>query len=88
VARPDGRANDALRAVALERGANPYAEGSCLARFGGTLVHCTASVEPRFRFQGSGEGQIGGVRHAARPRRSEPRVSGPAPVAAATRSRG
>ena len=45
MARPDGRAPDALRAVALERGANPYAEGSCLVRFGGTLVHCTASVE-------------------------------------------
>lgn len=29
----------------LERGANPYAEGSCLIRMGGTLVHCTASVE-------------------------------------------
>jgi len=30
----------------LERRANPYAEGSCLIRMGGTLVHCTASVEP------------------------------------------
>jgi ribonuclease PH len=28
----------------LERGANPYAEGSCLARFGDTAVLCTASV--------------------------------------------
>ncbi len=42
--RPDGRAADALRPVTLERGANPYAEGSCLARLGGTLVLCTASV--------------------------------------------
>jgi ribonuclease PH len=60
VARPDGRTNDALRAVALERGANPYAEGSCLARFGGTLVHCTASVEtgvPGFK-KGSGQGWV------------------------------
>jgi ribonuclease PH len=60
VARPDGRAADALRPVALERGANPYAEGSCLVRFGGTLVHCTASVEegvPPFR-KGSGEGWV------------------------------
>jgi ribonuclease PH len=41
-----------LRPVVLERGANPYAEGSCLIRMGGTLVHCTASVEegvPPFR---------------------------------------
>ncbi len=27
--RPDGRARDVLRPIALERGANPYAEGSC-----------------------------------------------------------
>jgi ribonuclease PH len=44
VARPDGRALDALRPVTLERGASPYAEGSCLVRFGATLVLCTASV--------------------------------------------
>ena len=44
--RPDGRLNDQLRPLALERRANPYAEGSCLIRMGGTLVHCTASVEP------------------------------------------
>jgi len=46
--------------VALERGANPYAEGSCLVRFGGTLVHCTASVEagaPGFK-KGTGEGWV------------------------------
>ncbi|HEY7504179.1 MAG TPA: ribonuclease PH [Gemmatimonadales bacterium] len=44
--RPDGRAADRLRPLVLERSANPYAEGSCLIRMGGTLVHCTASVEP------------------------------------------
>jgi ribonuclease PH len=51
---------NALRPVALERGANPYAEGSCLVRFGGTLVHCTASVEqgvPPFK-KGSGTGWV------------------------------
>jgi ribonuclease PH len=46
--------------VALERGHNPYAEGSCLIRMGGTLVHCTASVEagapPHKR--GTGEGWV------------------------------
>ena len=58
--RPDGRAPDQLRPLALERGANPYAEGSCLIRAGGTLVHCTASVEegvPPFK-KGSGEGWV------------------------------
>jgi ribonuclease PH len=46
--------------VALERGHNPYAEGSCLIRMGGTLVHCTASVEtgaPPHK-KGSGEGWV------------------------------
>ena len=58
--RPDGRAADALRPVTLERSANPYAEGSCLARMGGTLVLCTASVEegvPAWR-RGRGEGWL------------------------------
>jgi len=60
VPRPDGRPDDALRPVALERGHNPYAEGSCLIRMGGTLVHCTASVEtgaPPHK-KGSGEGWV------------------------------
>jgi ribonuclease PH len=60
VPRVDGRAPDQLRPVVLERNANPYAEGSCLVRFGGTLVHCTASVEPGvpgFK-KGSGEGWV------------------------------
>jgi ribonuclease PH len=60
VPRPDGRFDDALRPVALERGHNPYAEGSCLIRMGGTLVHCTASVEagaPPHK-KGTGEGWV------------------------------
>jgi ribonuclease PH len=60
VPRPDGRSSAALRATVLERQANPYAEGSCLVRMGGTLVHCTASVEegvPRFK-KGSGQGWV------------------------------
>ncbi|MGH7519218.1 MAG: ribonuclease PH [Gemmatimonadales bacterium] len=58
--RPDGRAADELRPLALERGANPYAEGSCLIRMGGTLVHCTATVEqnvPPFK-KGTGQGWV------------------------------
>jgi ribonuclease PH len=60
VPRPDGRANDQLRPIVLERAANPYAEGSCLIRVVGTLVHCTASVEPGvppFK-KGTGEGWV------------------------------
>jgi len=45
--RPSGRARDELREVRLEPGFNPYAEGSCLVRFGATHVLCTASVEER-----------------------------------------
>ena len=58
--RADGRTPDQLRPVVLERNANPYAEGSCLVRFGGTLVHCTASVEqgvPPFK-KGTGLGWV------------------------------
>jgi ribonuclease PH len=60
VSRPDGRSPTELRPVVLERQANPYAEGSCLIRMGGTLVHCTASVEtgvPPFK-KGKGEGWV------------------------------
>ena len=58
--RPDGRSADQLRPVVLERRVNPYAEGSCLIRMGGTLVHCTATVEtgaPGWK-KGSGEGWV------------------------------
>jgi ribonuclease PH len=44
----------------LERNVNPYAEGSCMIRMGGTLVHCTATVEqgaPGWK-RGSGEGWV------------------------------
>lgn len=58
--RLDGRDPTALRALTLERGANPNAEGSCLVRMGGTVVLCTASVEagvPAWR-KGSGLGWV------------------------------
>jgi len=58
--RPSGRAPDQLREVTLEVGANKYAEGSCLARFGDTHVLCTASVEGRVPFfmRNSGRGWV------------------------------
>ena len=55
-----GRAHDATRPVRLERGAVPYAEGSCLVSFGETRVLCAASVEtgvPGWR-RGSGDGWV------------------------------
>ncbi len=45
--RASGRANDQLRAVSLEAGISPHAEGSCVARFGNTHVLCTASLDER-----------------------------------------
>jgi ribonuclease PH len=76
VPRPDGRPNDQLRSVVLERKANPYAEGSCLIRMGGTLVHCTASVEPGvpgFK-KGTGEGWVT-AEYAMLPRATVERTS-------------
>jgi ribonuclease PH len=76
VPRPDGRNPDQLRPLVLERRANPYAEGSCLIRMGGTLVHCTASVEPGvpgFK-KGSGEGWVT-AEYAMLPRATVERTS-------------
>lgn len=47
VARPSSREYDALREVTLETNVNPYAEGSCLAKFGDTHVLCSATWEDR-----------------------------------------
>ena len=55
-----GRGAGDLRPVSMERGAAPYAEGSCLIAFGNTRVLCTASVEdgvPSWR-RGRGEGWL------------------------------
>ncbi|HKP49020.1 MAG TPA: ribonuclease PH [Gemmatimonadales bacterium] len=74
--RPDNRALDQLRPLVLERRANPYAEGSCLIRMGGTLVHCTASVEtgvPGFK-KGTGEGWVT-AEYAMLPRATVERTS-------------
>ena len=45
--RPSGRSPDQMRPVTLETGFTPYAEGSCLAKFGDTHVLCNATVEER-----------------------------------------
>jgi len=58
--RPDSRALDQLRDVTFEAGVSAYAEGSCLAKFGGTHVLCTASIDegiPRW-LKGKGRGWV------------------------------
>lgn len=45
--RHSGRENDELRKVEIITNYNPYAEGSCLIKFGNTHVVCTASVEEK-----------------------------------------
>jgi ribonuclease PH len=58
--RANGRAVDALRPVAIQRGYTVHAEGSVLIAFGDTKVLCTASVEERVppHKRGSGEGWV------------------------------
>jgi len=49
-----------MRPVTMQRGAAPYAEGSCLVSFGDTRVLCTVSVEdgvPGWK-KGKGEGWL------------------------------
>ncbi len=58
--RSDGRANDQLRPVTIELGAQKYAEGSALISAGDTRVLCAVSVlneVPRF-LRGSGQGWV------------------------------
>jgi ribonuclease PH len=58
--RLDGRANDELRPVRIDRGWQPHPAGSVLISFGGTRVLCAASVQqevPRWR-RGSGLGWV------------------------------
>lgn len=56
--RPSGRKPDQLRDIELIPNYSPYAEGSCLVKFGNTHVLCTATVEERLppfmRDQGRG----------------------------------
>ncbi|MEO6944486.1 MAG: ribonuclease PH [Lacisediminihabitans sp.] len=58
--RIDGRANDELRKVTIERGWSTQAEGSALVSFGNTRVLCTASFTngvPRW-LSGKGKGWV------------------------------
>lgn len=58
--RIDGRSNNELRPVTIERGWSSHAEGSALISFGETKVLCTASFTagvPRWKV-GKGEGWV------------------------------
>ena len=58
--RPSGRMADQMRSVNFEPHFSPYAEGSCLIRFGQTHVICTASVDERVPpfLRGTGKGWV------------------------------
>ena len=60
IARPSGRAPDALRALSFTRKFTKHAEGSVLVAFGATKVLCTASVDEKVppHKRGSGEGWV------------------------------
>lgn len=60
MARIDGRSNDELRPIVIERGWSAQAEGSALISFGNTKVLCTASFTngvPRWMV-GTGKGWV------------------------------
>lgn len=71
-----GRGPADLRPVRIEKGAAPYAEGSCLISMGNTRVLCAASVEegvPGWR-KGSGAGWVT-AEYAMLPRATHQRSS-------------
>ena len=45
--RPSHRKNDELRSIEFIPNFNPYAEGSCLVKYGNTHVICTATVDDK-----------------------------------------
>ncbi|MFL2818416.1 MAG: ribonuclease PH [Candidatus Puniceispirillales bacterium] len=58
--RPSNRQYNQMREITLESRISPYAEGSCLAKFGNTHVFCTASVDTKLPpwLRNSGKGWI------------------------------
>ena len=73
--RHSNRANDEIRKIELIPDFNPYAEGSCLVKFGGTHVVCTASVEEKVPMwlKGQNKGWIT-AEYAMLPRAAQVRV--------------
>jgi ribonuclease PH len=58
--RPSNRNFDELRNIVLKPNISPYAEGSCIAKFGNTHVLCTASIDNKLPLwlRNSGKGWI------------------------------
>ena len=58
--RPSNRQYNQMREIKLESQISPYAEGSCLAKFGNTHVLCTASIDTKLPpwLRNSGKGWI------------------------------
>lgn len=58
--RPSKRNFDELRNIVLQPNISPYAEGSCIAKFGNTHVLCTASIDNKLPLwlRNSGKGWI------------------------------
>jgi len=74
--RHDGRRSDQGRAISIDIGVAPYAEGSCLIATGQTRVLCTASVTegvPKWR-ERSGAGWVT-AEYAMLPRATHTRVN-------------
>lgn len=73
--RHSQRANNQIREIELIPDYNPYAEGSCLVKFGGTHVICTASVEEKVPawLKGQNKGWIT-AEYAMLPRSAQVRI--------------
>ena len=58
--RPSNRQYNEIREIKLETQISPYAEGSCMAKFGNTHVFCTASIDTKLPpwLRNSGKGWI------------------------------
>ncbi len=54
--RAGNRQNNEMRKIELIPGFAPYAEGSCLVKFGNTHVLCTATIDPSLPFWLKGKG--------------------------------
>ncbi|MBR2034082.1 MAG: ribonuclease PH [Alphaproteobacteria bacterium] len=69
------RANNCLREIELIPNFNPYAEGSCLVKYGNTHVICTASVEDKLPawLKGQNKGWVT-AEYAMLPRSAQVRI--------------
>jgi len=73
--RPSHRKNDELRSIEFIPNFNPYAEGSCLVKYGNTHVICTATVDDKIPswLKGEEKGWIT-AEYAMLPRSAQTRV--------------